>query len=110
MKKALRSVALIAATSVFIGWAAFLAGSEERTERLSPALEQRLQQLRPGEKVAVVVELAEQANLSQVISKIPKASRRARARAVVEALRSVADQTQPSLRDHFQKQRAAGTA
>ena len=110
MKKALRSVALIAAISFLIGWAAFLAGSEERTGRLSPALEQKLQQLRPGEKVAVVVELAEQANLSQVISKMPKASRRAKARAVVEALRSVADRTQPSLRDHIQKQRAAGAA
>jgi subtilase family serine protease/subtilisin family serine protease len=94
----------------FIVLAAFLAGAQNRTERIHPALEQKLQKLIPGEKVAVIVELETQAKPREAVSKMPGASRRTKARAVVENLRSMADQTQGPLREHLRKQRAAGAA
>ena len=110
MKKNANILSLGIAALVIIISAIYLAGSEDRPDRLSPALEQRLQQLAPGEKLAVVIELDTQANPAQVISKMSKASRRAKARAVVEALRGAADQTQAPLREHLQKQKAKGAA
>ena len=110
MKKRLCLSPVRIALFALVLFGAFLAGSEDPAGRLSPALEQKLQQLALGEKVAVIVEMTQQARPSLVVSKMPGASRRAKARAVVEALRSVADQTQPSLREFLQKQRPAGAA
>jgi subtilisin family serine protease/subtilase family serine protease len=97
-------------TSAFIVLAAFLAGAQNRPDRIHPALEQKLQQLAQGEKLAVIVELDTQAKPLLAISKMPGATRREKARAVVDALRSMADQNQGPLREHLQKQRAAGAA
>jgi subtilisin family serine protease len=96
--------------AVFIVLAAILAGAQNRPDRIHPALEQKLQKLAQGEKLAVIVELDTQAKPLQAISKMPGAPRRAKARAVVEALRSMADQNQGPLREHLQNQQAAGAA
>ncbi len=96
--------------SALIVLAAFVTGSPDKPDRIHPALEQKLQKLAPGDKLAVIIELNIQANLSEVISKIPKASRRAKARAVVEALQNVADQTQGPLKEHLKKKRASSEA
>jgi len=96
--------------SVFIILAAFLAGAQNQPDRIHPALEQKLQKLAQGEKLAVIVDLDKQVKPLLTISKIPGATRREKARAVVEALRSMADQNQGPLLEHLQKQRAAGAA
>ena len=95
---------------VLIVLAAILAGAQNRPDRIHPALEQRLQKMAPGEKLAVIVELDTQAKPSAVISRMPGATRRAKTRVVVEALRSMADQHQGPLREHLQKLQAAGAA
>jgi len=110
MKRNRHLSSLRIAISVFIVLAAFLAGAQSRPDRIHPALEQKLQKMVPGEKVAVIVELDTQAKPRDAISSMPGASRRAKARAVVENLRSMADQNQGPLREHLRKQRAAGAA
>lgn len=110
MKRRLHFSPFHIALSVLILLAAFLAGAQNRPDRIHPALEQTLQKLVQGEKVAVIVELHTQAKPREAISKMPGASRRTKARAVVETLRSMADQNQGPLREHLQKQRAAGAA
>jgi subtilisin family serine protease len=96
--------------SVSVVLAAFLSGAPSRPGRIHPALEQKLQTLAPGDKLRVVIELSTQADPSQIVSKMPKASRKEKARAVVDALKNIAEQTQGPLRDHLQKQRSAGSA
>ena len=76
--------------------------------RLHPALEQKLQKLPPGEKVAVIVELNEQARPAEVISRMRGAGRKEKARAVINALRSVADMHQGPLKAHLKQQEALG--
>ena len=110
MKKRLHLSFFHIVLSVLILLAVFLAGAQNRPDRLYPALEQRLQKLAPGEKLAVIVELDTQAKPLAVVSRMRGATRRAKARAVVEALRSMADQHQGPLREHLQKQRAEGAA
>jgi subtilase family serine protease/subtilisin family serine protease len=78
--------------------------------RLHPALEQKLQKLPPGEKLAVIVELNDQARPAEVISKMRGAGRREKARAVINALRSVADLHQGPLKAHLKQQQALGAA
>ena len=96
--------------SALVVLTAFLAGAPSRPGRIHPALEQKLQTLAPGVKVGVIIELNAQADPSQVVSKMPKASKKEKARAVVEALKAMAEQTQGPLREHLQKQRSAGAA
>jgi subtilase family serine protease len=78
--------------------------------RIHPALEQKLQKLSPGEKLAVIVELNEQARPSEVISKMRGAGRGERARAVINALRNIADKHQEPLKAHLRRQEALGVA
>jgi len=78
--------------------------------RLHPALEQKLQKLAPGEKLAVIVELNEQAKPAEVVSKMRGAGRREKARAVINALRNVADMHQGPLKAHLKQQEALGAA
>jgi subtilisin family serine protease len=73
-------------------------------------LEKRLQKLTPGEKLAVLVELKEQVRPDRVLSRMPGRTRRQKARAVVYALRDVADQHQRPLREFLKKQIARGAA
>jgi subtilisin family serine protease/subtilase family serine protease len=108
MKKNPRHLSLFIVISASIVMAAFLAGSQDRPGRLSPSLEQKLQQLAPGEKLPVIIELDTQAKPSQVVSKMAGASRPAKAQAVVEALKSVAEQSQPPLLEYLRKEEAAG--
>ncbi|MEW5899972.1 MAG: S8 family serine peptidase [Acidobacteriota bacterium] len=110
MKRRLHFSSFHIEVSALILLAAFLAGAQSRPDRLHPALEQRLQKLAPGEKLAVIIELDTQAKPLAAISQMPGATRRAKARAVVEALRSTADQHQGPLREHLQKQRTEGAA
>lgn len=85
-----------------------LAGSGEQGGRIHPALEQKLGKLGPGEKVAVIVELVEQASLSEIVARIPSARPKERARAVVNGLRSLAEQRQGLLRAHLQQEQRSG--
>ncbi len=77
---------------------------------IHPALEKKLQKLTPGEKLAVIVELKEQARLSSILSSLPGRTRRLRAQTVVNSLREVADRHQGALRGYLNAQRAKGTA
>ena len=110
MKKLPRFSSLLIVISGFIVLAVLLAGAPGRPSRIHPALEQKLQTLAAGAKLGVIIELNTQANPSQVVSKMPKASRKEKARAVVQALKTVAEQTQGPLREHLEKQRSAGAA
>ncbi|UCE42255.1 MAG: S8 family serine peptidase, partial [Candidatus Aminicenantes bacterium] len=75
---------------------------------IHPALEKKLQKLAPGEKLAVIVELQEQAKLYSVLSRLPDRTRRQRMQAVVQALRDVADRRQGSLRTFLKAQKKRG--
>ena len=66
--------------------------------RVSPALEAHLATLPPDSVVPVIVELADQANPHAAASAHRPGERRARGRAVVDALRDVADRKQPPVR------------
>ena len=110
MKSNARSLAFGIVALVIVILAALLAGAPDRPARIHPALEQKLQTLAPGVKLGVIIELKEQANPNEVVSKMPKASRKAKARAVVEALQGVAEKTQGPLLEHLNKQRAAKEA
>ena len=81
MKKRISFLALACIVLTVIGaW-----GSNAQ---LHPALEQKLKTLAPGEQVPVIVELKEQARLSDIAIGMRGAGRRERARAIVAALRS----------------------
>jgi subtilisin family serine protease len=109
MGKKTRVLSWCIVISVLIILAVFLA-APSRPGRIHPALEQRLQTLAPGGKVGVIIELNEQADPSKVVAKMPKASKKQKARAVVDALKAMAEKTQGPLREHLQKQRFAGAA
>ncbi len=78
--------------------------------RLHPVLEQRLKKLPPGEKLAVIVELNEQARPAELISGMRGAGRGDKARAVINALRTIADRRQEPLKAHLRQQEALGAA
>lgn len=75
-----------------------------------PDLEARLATLAPGDFVPVIVELTTQANAGAAASAAADSSRRGRGRAVVDALRDVADRTQPPVRAMLAQEQAAGAA
>ncbi len=75
-----------------------------------PDLEARLATLPVGAWVPVIVELAEQANPAASAAAAPAFDRRARGRAVVQALREVAARTQPPVRAWLAREAAAGGA
>ena len=110
MKKRLHFSSFRIVLSAVILLVAFLAGAQIQPGRIHPALEQRLQKMAPGEKLAVIIELDTQGKPSAAISRLIGAPRRAKTRAVVEALRSMADQHQKPLREHLHKLQAAGAA
>ena len=85
-----------------------LVSSEVRSGDIHPSLEKKLQSLANGEKLAVIVELKEQADLDKVLKSMPGSSRKQRARAVANALKDVSDKSQQSLREYLKKQKAAG--
>jgi subtilase family serine protease len=87
-----------------------LMGAQAPNGRLHPLLEQRLKKLPPGEKLAVIVELNEQARPAEVISGMRGAGRRDKARAVANALRNIADKHQGPLKAHLKEQEALGAA
>jgi subtilase family serine protease len=95
--------------SVFI-FCILLANAAAQAGRIHPALEEKLQRLTPGERLPVIVELVEQARPDAAISTILGASRRVRARAVVNALQNMAAQHQGSLREHLKQLQTAGAA
>jgi subtilisin family serine protease len=78
--------------------------------RLHPALDQRLQKLPPGEKLAVIVELNEQARPAEVVSRMRGAGRREKIWAVINTLRTIADKHQGPLKAHLKQQEALGAA
>ena len=96
--------------NLLIALTILLGGAQTQTGRLRPDLEERLQKLPRREKLTVIVELTEQARPYEVISKIPGANRRQRAWAVVNALKSLADQRQGPLKAYLKQQLASGYA
>jgi subtilase family serine protease len=85
-------------------------GAQAPGGRIHPALEQSLRTLSPGERLAVIVELNEQASPAEFVSAMPRAGRRERARAVVNALKSVADRHQGPLLTLLKQQELQGAA
>jgi subtilase family serine protease/subtilisin family serine protease len=88
----------------------FLVVTEVWAGDIHPALEKRLQKLKPGEKLAVIIELREQARLSTVLTSLPGKSRGQRVREVVQALQEVSNRSQGSLREFLEIQTAKGEA
>jgi subtilase family serine protease len=88
----------------------FLAMTDAWAGDIHPALEKRLQQLTPGEKLAVIIELKDQARLTSVLSRLPGRNRLQRLHAVVHALRDKANRRQGPLRAYLNMQRAKGAA
>jgi subtilisin family serine protease len=77
---------------------------------VNPDLEKRLGTKAAGELVAVIVELEERANPSGAASSAPARDRRARGRAVVQALRDTAERTQGPIRALIAQEEAQGEA
>ena len=87
-----------------------LMGAQAPIGRLHPLLAQKLKKLPPGEKLAVIVELNEQARPVEVVSGMRGAGRKDKARAVSNALRNIADKHQGPLKAHLKEQEALGAA
>jgi subtilase family serine protease len=85
-------------------------GAQVPNGRLHPLLEQRLKKLPPGERLAVIVELNDQAKPAEVLSGMRGVGRRDKARAVANALRNIADKHQGPLKAHLKEQEALGAA
>jgi subtilase family serine protease len=86
----------------------FLMMADAWAGEIHPALEKKLQKLSPGEKIAVIIELKEQARFSSVLSRLPGRTRSQRVQAIVHALREVADRRQGPLREYLNSQKAKG--
>lgn len=102
-----RSLALFLALTLVI---VVSTGAQAQNARIHPALDKRLKSLSPGERLAVIVELNEQARPAEVIGRMPGADRRTRARAVADVLRGVASKRQGPLKAYLAKQEALGVA
>ncbi|HSJ97646.1 MAG TPA: S8 family serine peptidase, partial [Myxococcota bacterium] len=74
------------------------------------ALEARLRALPPESFVPVIVEMAERADPDRAAAAAPAFDRRARGRAVVQALRDTAERTQPGARAALARERERGAA
>src|SRR5688572_12847286 len=75
-----------------------------------PDLEKRLSTKAAGELVPVIVELEERVSPSGVAAGVPARDRRARGRAVVQALRATAERTQGPIRALIAQDQAQGEA
>ncbi len=104
-----KTYSLILAFIVLLG-IIFLGSARTQIGRIHPALEEKLQKLAPGEKLSVIVELTEQEKPQDIISTIPGAKRKDRAREVVKALKNLAELHQGPLRAHLKQQEASGSA
>lgn len=98
MMRAFAALAAIAA----LHWA-----SPAAAGRVHPDLDARLATVGPDEHVSVIVELTTQAN-PKAIAKAHSFDRRARGRAVVDALRHVAEREQGSIRAQLAHEQASG--
>lgn len=90
--------------------AMWLVGSGGQAGRIHFTLEEKLAKLHAGEKLAVIVELTEQARLSEIVAKLPGARSKERARAVVGELRSLAERHQARLRAELLQELRSGAA
>lgn len=75
---------------------------------LDPLLRDAMRQLGEGEKIAVIVQMADEADLQDATAGIPAADRAARGQAVIEALQEVAAATQGGLLAFLQQEQAVG--
>lgn len=75
---------------------------------LDHALASRLGSLAAGEKIAVIVQMAAQTDLSAATASIPEENRAGRGRAVIKALKNRVAATQDALIAFLQGERAAG--
>jgi|GEM_PF-1594517 len=78
--------------------------------QIKPDLEKKLQKLPPGEKLGIIVELEEQVSLDELLSTIPGATRKLKARLVVNALKDTAKKHQKNVNAYLKKQKASGAA
>lgn len=96
-----RAFAALVATAIVLWPRPAAAGS------VHPDLEARLGTLAPDEHVAVIVELTTQAN-PKAVAMARNFDRRARGRAVVDALRNVAERDQAAIRAQLAQEQASG--
>ncbi|MGH7324856.1 MAG: hypothetical protein ACREJ9_09425, partial [Candidatus Rokuibacteriota bacterium] len=76
--------------------------------RLHPELDAQLNALPPGGTLSVIVEMVAQANPVAAAATAPRGQRLARKRAVVDALRDVANQHQGSIRALLVREQSLG--
>lgn len=74
--------------------------------RLQPELEAQLQAASPGDRLRVIVELEEQVRAAELAAVAPKVARRARARALVEALKDKARRHQAALKAELTREQS----
>ena len=85
-----------------------LVSAHAQTDKIHPDLEERLQKLKTGEKLAVIVDLKEQVKLDEIATVMSGVNRRQKAREVVTELRNVADKHQRPLKQYLKRQKASG--
>jgi subtilase family serine protease/subtilisin family serine protease len=95
-------------SSVLLFIAVVLAAGTASAGRLHPDVDAQLATLPPGGQLSVIVELSDQTDPH--VSAAPHRNRRARLRAVVDALRNKAGRTQAPIRALLAQERAAGRA
>ena len=85
-----------------------VAAADAAAGRIDPALDDKLHNAAPGEQFAVIVEMKEQAPPAALLAGMPKASRKARVKALVTALRERAQRGQTALKAELAQQHALG--
>src|SRR5688500_17777525 len=86
------------------------ASSAASAGRIHPDLEKRLGQKAAGDLTPVIVELEERVSPSAAAGNAPERDRRARGRAVVKALRDVAERSQRPVKAALAQDEARGEA
>ncbi len=85
------------------------AALEASAVQLHPAVAKMLEALAPNQKLAVIVELNEQARPNEVVAKLPRDKKKKdRIKAVVKALKDVADKSQVPIHAYLRQQQAKG--
>jgi len=104
------SRARLAVFAVLLAMAVVMPPGRANAGSVRADLDAHLATLPPDAQVPVIVELAERANPAAVASAAAPFNRRARGRAVVDALRGVSERTQPPIRELLAREQAAGAA
>src|SRR5689334_16338543 len=98
------------AKSTRLGLLVLLAGLAASAGRVNPSLEAQLKGKPSGELVPIIIELEDRANPSAAANGVDRRDRHGRARAVVRALRDVAEKSQKPVIAAIASERAQGNA